>query len=364
MKFFTGTGRRAAGTLFFALISLALAGCASTDDWKRDHSLDEFPAFRGETDDAPRIRRAIQTTPDGVLTIPRGTYRIATPIVITNNCSLEMNKGAVLKAVAPMDVMVTIHDKKRTRDDAGSFSRGGVLDGNGMASCLNVRDSWLHYTLSEIVLLNGKEYGLLVDRGCEIVCNNLYAKCTLPGLAGNAAFVINGGDSYYNDCHAVDYTIGYDVRNGGSNRLTRCHSWGGLIPPPKPGEPCEMLKDSVNFRIGRGATATILRDCYADTGLVGYAIDGCETRMLGCSYFSNTRYTLDGITVVKHTNGRLLVSDGAFFKCAEGMKVYDGCGTVEWRDMSYWGWKDGDDCPGALEYRGNATGQKFRDLAK
>ncbi len=319
----------------------------------------------GEKDDSPRIVRAIEATPNGVLTIPRGTYNIATPIVISNNCSLELNKNAILKAVAPMDFVLTIYDRKRPKGDCGSFMHGGTIDGNGMASCLNIKNFYYHYTLSDLILLNGKGCGLRVDKGCEIVCNNLYAKCTMSGLAGNTAYLINGGDSHYTDCHAIDYTIGFDIQSGGSNRLTRCHVWGGLLPPLKPGEPCEMLKDSVNFRIGKAGSSTILRDCYADTGVIGYEIHGAETRLLGCSYFSNTKYKLDNITIIKHTDGRLLVSEGSFVKSAEHMTIYDGCGTVEWRNMFYWGWKDEDNCPGALKFnQQGAKNQPFLNLAE
>ena len=344
----------------FALAMLFLFGGCSVEkkaNLDADHTLCEFPAQAGETDDAPRIQRAIQATPNGVLTIPRGTYRIATPIVINNNCSLEMNKNTILKAVAPMETVVSIVKNNQRANDYGIFTRGGIIDGNGMASCLRL-EGFAHYTLSEITLLNGKQYGLRVDGGYEIVCNNVYAKCIMPGLAGNTGFLICGGDSHYTDCIVVDYTIGFDLQRGGSNRLTRCHVWGGTVPPQKPGEFPEMLKNSVNFRIGVAGSGNILRDCYAVTGLVGYEIYGAETRLLGCTYFSNTKFKLDNITVIKHTGGRLLVSEGAFFKSAKHMKVYDGCGSVEWRDMFYWGWKPDDNCPGALHFNPQNSGSQ------
>ena len=313
----------------------------------QDHSLDDFPKLEGEEDDSPRIRRAILATPQGVLTIPRGTYKIATPIRIVNNCSLEMNKNTILKATEPMDTVLTILAANQKRHDYGIFLHGGIIDGNGIASCVRIK-GFAHYTMSDASVLNGKEYGLRVDGGYELICNNVYAKCLMPGLAGNSAFLINGGDSHYTDCIVVDYTIGFDVRSGGSNRLTRCHVWGGPIASPAPGEPREMLKDSINFRIN--ASSTILRDCYADTGQTGYEINGWETRLLGCSYFSNKAFGLDNITIIKHTKGRLLVSEGAFVKTAPHVKVYEGCGTVEWCNMIYSGFTDEDDCPGALKF--------------
>ena len=56
------------------------------------------------------------------------------------------------------------------------------------------------------------------------------------------------------------------------------------------------------------------------------------------------------ITIIRHTNGRLLVADGAFCKNMPKTGVYEGTGEVEWRDMTYSGFSEGDDCPGAMRY--------------
>lgn len=78
-----------------------------------------------------------------------------------------------------------------------------------------------------------------------------------------------------------------------------------------------------------GGSSTILCDCYADTGKIGFLVDGWDTRLLGCSYFNNSAFKLDGITIVRHKRCRLLVTDGAFVKTMPHYTVYDGCGEVE-----------------------------------
>ena len=45
----------------------------------------------------------------------------------------------------------------------------------------------------------------------------------------------------------------------GSNRLTRCHVWGGPVPPRSEGELPEMLIDSVNYVLS--SYDAILTDC-------------------------------------------------------------------------------------------------------
>ena len=318
----------------------------------RDHSLDEFPAEAGEPDDTARLQRAVNASCDGTLTIPRGVYRVSAPIRVTNRCSLQLNKSAVLKAVAPMRYVLEVDARSfgsGISHDYNKFVRGGVIDGNGLASCMRLT-GFAHFTLADTTFLNGKAYGLRVDGGYELIANNLYFKCLMPGLAGNSAIYVNGGDSHYTDCVVVDYTYGIHQVAGGSNRYTRCHVWGGPLPPAKPGEDREMLKDSVNFKLAGGGS-TILRDCYADTGKTGYEIAAWDTRLLGCSYFNNSGFKLDDVTIIRHPRGRLLVSECGFCKNMPKTRVYEGCGEVEWCNMSYSGFGPQDDCPGALKFR-------------
>ena len=69
--------------------------------------LADFPAKPGEADDTARIQRAVDATPSGVLRIPGGLYRISSTIMVTNRCSLELHKTAVLRAVKAMSGMPT-----------------------------------------------------------------------------------------------------------------------------------------------------------------------------------------------------------------------------------------------------------------
>lgn len=314
-------------------------------------TLSEFPAKLGETDDTARIQRAVDATPSGVLRVPEGLYKISSTIMVTNRCSLELNKTAVLRAMNPMPYVLHVDNSKAgalpvgdfRRDDFNLFMTGGKIDGNGLASCMYLT-GFKHFTMRDTTFLNGKESGLRVHGGYELIANNLYFKCVISGLAGNAALYVTGGDSHYTDCVAVDYTIGFRLR-GGSNRLTRCHAWGGPLPPVKDGEPPEMLKDSVNFWLDRAST-TILRDCYADTGKTGFLVDGWDARMLGCSYYNNKWFKLDDITIVQHKSGRLVVSDGCFIKNAPHVRVYDGNGPVVWHNMIYSGFGTNENRPG------------------
>ena len=290
-------------------------------------TLADYPRYQGENDDSPRIQRAINECADRVLFIPEGEYQIAEPLKVENRCSIEMQKNAVLKAVKEMD-FVLFFDTTRKH----TALTGGTIDGNGLASCLCVKD-FHHFTFKDFNLNNGKIYGLRVIGGCEMIATNIYCHCTMSGMAGNCAVSSIGGDSHYTDIVVVDYTVGFEMVGGelaGSNRLTRCHVWGGPVPAKEPGGVPEMLVDSVSFRTS--APDTILRDCYADTGYIGFQIDG-NTRLMGCAYYNNPVFVLDNITVIDHKSGWLLVSDGYFTQHTEHATLYRGDNkNVIWRD--------------------------------
>ena len=324
-----------------------------------DKSLDEFPKLAGEADDTARIQRAVDAIGAGVLYIPRGTYLVSSTVNVTNMCSLEMHKSAVLRAVKEMPYVVYVNPNpawnalgRGARIDYNMYVCGGIIDADGLGMCMGI-DGCQHYTLRDTSFVNGRVCGLRLNPAgkmfYEVVAENLYFKCVKPGLAGNAAVWSTGGDSHYTDCIVVDYTVGFRMGRGGSNRLTRCHVWGGPLPAVKPGEEREMLKDSICFWID-GAGDTILRDCYADTGKTGFLVDGWDTHITGSRYFNNYGFKLDDITIIDHRRGRLLVSECRFHKSNPKMRVYTGCGSVEWRNMIYAGFPATADQPGALDF--------------
>ena len=307
-----------------------------------DVSMNDYPRLPGETSDDGRIARAVRACEGGVLYFPRGIYQLKEMIRIDNCCSLMLHKSAVLKAVCEMPYVLfydaassypdieecdghIVPSEDYDAEDWNLFVTGGVIDGAGLASCMCL-NSFKHFTMRDISFRNGKKYGLRIEESgsmwtYELVAQNLYLKCTMPGLSPNAGISSNGGDSHFIDCIVVDYTIGFEMLGGGSNRLTRCHVWGGPIPPRKEGELPEMLIDSVNYVLN--SYDIILTDCYADTGMTGYQVMQ-NARLRGCSYFNNYTYGMDDVTVIDHRGGSLLVSEGLFRKTSPHATLYKG----------------------------------------
>lgn len=320
-----------------------IAGC--------DICLSEFPRLAGETGDSARIMRAVEACERGVLYIEKGIYEIDEMLEIKNCCSLLLHKSAVLKAVKEMPFVVLydaaasypdleecdghlVPSEDHDAEDWNLFITGGFFDGAGLASCLCL-NSFKHFTMRDVSLRNGKKYGLRIEEAgsmwtYELVAYNLYVKCTMPGLAGNAGISSNGGDSHFIDCVVVDYTRGIELLGGGSNRLTRCHVWGGPIPPKAEGELPEMLVDCCNYVLS--SYDAILTDCYADTGMTGFLVTE-RARLIGCSYFNNYTYKMDDVTVIDHRSGDLMVTNCMFRQDSPKATLYKGNKkNVIWRD--------------------------------
>ncbi|MDY3846224.1 MAG: hypothetical protein SOZ62_04895 [Eubacteriales bacterium] len=338
-----------------------------------DNILSDFPRLSGENSDSPRLQRAIDATENGILMIPKGDYEITETLHITNRCSLDMHPAARLIAKAEMDFVVEYNSNKNYHvltlfnddgsvyDNLGLFIRGGDIEGNGLASCLAITNAH-HFTLTNTALHNGKLYGLCIGgvRGghiYELVCNNVYCKCTMKGLAGNIGIFSDRHDSHFNDCFVIDYTVGMRIL-GGSNRITRCHLWGGTVPPKRisvkewsdiygarktnsgvykdtkeqyQNEVPEMLIDSIAFDIQGGYN--VLDGCYADTAETGYLI-GNYTRMINCDFYNNKLMGLKKSTAIKHVKGHLAVISCAFRGTVGTEILYEATTenekTVEW----------------------------------
>ena len=333
-----------------------------------DNHLLNFPRMESESDDSPRIQRAIDATPNGILCIPKGDYEIAAPLFIKNRCSLDMHPAARLIATEEMEFVLTYdgnadfhaltiyNDDGSVYDNLGLFIRGGDIDANGKASCLLLANAH-HYTLSNITLHNGRKYGLCVGgdlggRLYELVANNVYCKCTMTGLGGNIGIYTNEHDGHYTDCFVIDYTTGFKS-DGGANRLTRCHIWGGTIPPLDKsikewsefyagnkrrlidgdytdevdqsileyGIP-QMLVDSVAFEIN--TDINVLDGCFADTAMIGYLIRGNHNIITNCGFYNNKLMGLRNTLAIKNESKRLVVSNSFFTNPTGTDRFYEG----------------------------------------
>ena len=324
-----------------ALLAFFPAVYAATGPW--DVDVADFPRQAGEAGDSARILRAVEAAgKGGVVWFPRGEYAIDAMLVVSNQCSLWLHKSAHLKAVKEMPFVLRYFGRMMDGSDPYSdhnlFIRGGDFDGNGLASCANLMGA-RHFTIADGTFRNGRKVGLQlgdanlprsVQGGYEIIANNLYFVCKMPGLAGNVGFLTYIGDSHFTDLVVVDYTIGVSDRDCGSNRYTRCHVWGG--PVRNASGACEYLPNSIAFDL-RGWDA-LLEGCYADTAMTGFNVVR-DSRIVACAYYNNWHFKMDNPVVFNHEGGSLLVSGGRFSKESTHSTLYrrsEKAGALVWRD--------------------------------
>ena len=340
----------AVGMLMGMLAGTALASLGQV--W--DVSVGDFPRLAGEAGDSARIQRAVASAGEGrVVWFPYGEYVIDAMLAVTNHSSLLLHPSAHLKAVKQMPFVLYYEAKPRdlyaqTPFRPGEFNlsiRGGDFDGAGLANCVNVMGRW-HFTIADATFRNGRQVGLQLgaDRkreGWEVVANNLYCICDMPGLAGNVGLLTYVGDSHFTDIIVVDYTVGIrDMR--WSNRFTRCHVWGG--PVKKPGTNLsEYLPNSIAFDL-LGADS-VLETCYADTAMIGFRVGNEGVRIFNCAYFNNWAFKLDNPTVFAHERGSLIVTGGRFTKGSPHATFYrrgKKAGRLIWRDNQMFNFKPTD----------------------
>ena len=335
-------------TLAAAVLAVALEARAESGYW--DRSVGDFPRLADESDDSPRLQRAVDACRGGVLFVPAGEYHLTKTLAITNFCSVLMHRNARLRAARPMDFVVRVNFSPvfsaYEKLDYGTFFKGGCVDGDGIASCMSVH-GYIHLTLRDLQFHNGRKFGLRIKGeegpgGGELNASNLHFVNKSKGNAGNIAVEVNGCDDNLTDCWTCDYTVGFKV-TGCNNYLTRCHSWGGVIGSVD-GEMPEYLKDSVGFWIF-GGNNTVLRDCYADTATTGFLLNGWETRIFGATYLYNTgclkgvkRDNLDVVRAFRQTDGNALVIGADIISPKlPGFEVYEGTGNTKFSDMIYAG---------------------------
>ena len=334
-----------------SVLSLAVTVNAAVGPWDADVA--DFPRQAGETGDSARIMRAVEAAGNGgVVWFPKGEYAIDAMLVVSNQCSLWLHKSAHLKAVKEMPFVLRyfgrMMDKSDPYSDHNLFIKGGDFDGNGLASCANLLGV-RHFTIADGTFRNGKKAGLqlgdpalprTIEGGYEIIANNLYFVCKMPGLAGNVGFLTNIGDSHFTDMVVVDYTVGVrDLK--WSNRYTRCHVWGGPVKKAGTDEP-EYLPNSIAFDLA-GADC-LLDDCYADTAMIGFRVRR-DARIFNCGYFNNWVFKMDGPEVFVHEGGSLIVTGGRFSKNSPHATLYrrgENAGRLIWRDNQPLNFTDGE----------------------
>ena len=289
---------------------------------KNGVNLKYFPREAGETDDAPRIKRAIKVIRynalGGVLYIPDGDYVVNSSIYLGYWESVVMADGCNIRVGASFNNYVfeqkgNFEYMSRVQREAYGISdfmvydnfgkifdkmqtiRGGTINCNGLCYGAISMTGFRYFAVDKINILNPKTDGikLHLDRqnSYEAMVTRLHIYCTQHDLAGNIGVNSTADDNHFTDIVVTDCTIGFKT-TGGANRWTRCHHWNGPIS--------ESLDDSVSFDTGK----CILTDCYSDTAEVGFKVSDAAV-LIGCRAYWNTYFHLDSRTI--YTNNPTII---------------------------------------------------------
>lgn len=161
----------------------------------------------------------------------------------------------------------------------------------------------------------------------------------------------------------IDYTTGIKI-DGSANRLTRCHIWGGTVPPEGKsfkewsvfygnnkialnsgkydeeteksifayGIP-EMLLNSIALEINGGIN--VIDGCFADTATIGYLVRGWNNVITNSGFYNNKLMGLRNTVGIKNEANDLVVSNSFFVNATGTDKIYDGKRkNVNWANNS------------------------------
>lgn len=164
-------------------------------------------------------------------------------------------------------------------------------------------------------------------------------------------------------CFVIDYTTGIKI-DGAANRLTRCHIWGGTVPPEGKkfkewsvfygknkialnsgkydeeteksifayGIP-EMLLNSVALEINGGIN--VIDGCFADTATIGYLVRGGSNVITNSGFYNNKLMGLRNTVGIKNEASDLVVSNSFFVNATGTDAIYDGKReNVNWANNS------------------------------
>jgi len=287
----------------------------------------DFKRLAPEITDSGRINRAIQSIErvdgkiGGVLKFTPGLYTLSDPIVITNRTSLLLDKQTVIKATSPMTVMIDfdgiMNEPLAEYWDYGCFVKGGVIDGNDLASCLSLKNA-LTFKLRDTWYKNFKEYGVRFGDattigGYELIASNLVFRNTTEASLNNIAIDMqNAGDSHFSDIICVNCTTGVNISAlSTANRFNRVHVWNTQA---------SRINNTTGFVI-RGMST--FSDCYCDTTKIGFDIwtdsefyschgaNNAQFGLTGCTYFNKRDYTAKIKIIGGHFSG--IASENSYF---------------------------------------------------
>ena len=240
-----------------------------------------------ETQDwSPAIEQLLKENPIGEIFIPIGEYNFSRTILLNDNNSLRIDKGATIKAIKYMEVFIkrhgTLSNLTREYNFFNSIYGEGVIDCNKKANIGISLGGYRHYKVHGLTILDFLRYGIVskgndVNYAVELFAKDLYIEIRNNNTNINATgILVNSTDNHFSDIFIVDCLTGIDCPSY-SNRFYRIHHWMR-----------DRIKDADLGCISFNDTGSdnTWDTCYADTSNIGFNMNGGST-YINCICFNS-----------------------------------------------------------------------------
>jgi hypothetical protein len=220
--------------------------------------------------------------------LEEGEYLLNSPIIVNSEVSFILNDNALIKANQTMLNMLSYNGGGNAKR---KIIKGGCWNGDGKAtSCIEIQTS-SNVTLENMQIMNPITYGLKVNAGYELICNNiLFVNTLTTNIEGNTAIMLNTFDAVLNDITITNYTIGVEVKKT-ANYFNNVHIWGNQVA---------RIGNAFNVGLIDRAGYNFYNNVYFDTCRVSVSVYG-TSHFTNCMFAYADNYWV-GVTPVYVSN--------------------------------------------------------------
>ena len=299
------------------------------------------------------ILKALAENENKTICFTEKTYEIKKPINIINGNSISLCTNTVIKAVAPMDYMISFH----TNFIANSINdlirdkeiKKGVFDCNNMAiDCFRLAN-YLHLTISDIVIMNVKGKGIKTrEKGnlsAELVLNNIRMENKTINDA-SVGIYNNSSDNIINNVIMLNFKTG--LYNNAFLIASNIHPWISIseLFPNSTGFDIrgiciadKLYSDTYqyNYKVSNGGTFKLTNsDCFINTVVVNEDVQSNNTVFV-FHIDETSNVTINNVVVVNDLKNLYFLNEDSNTFVSNNVSVINkpGCNVINYKLNEY-----------------------------